>query len=398
MADTCLSDFVLLSDSDVRVLILASNKKYCPLDPIPTKLLIDCLDVLLPTIAKMINLSLAYGYFPAAWKSAIVRPLLDLAFKNFRPISNLQYISKLMETVVAKQLQSYLSLNHLLPLFQSAYRPHHSTESALIKIKNDILMIMNKRHVTLLDLLDLSGAIDTVDHTAPKTSVFIWHTRLSSIKLYHICQGDLSASWSMKRFLIASTLSAAHHRALGPLLFTMYTSKLSDIVKAHLLNVHCYADDTQVYLSFSPHNKANDATALSNMENCKTEIRSWMLSDKLKLNDSKTEFLIIGTSQQLVMVKIDRLRVGDSDVLPVSTASNLEVWFGSRLASNGPPHRSLAYPLPDLGMTASPGFLAGSTVANPSFSFYLKDRCFIPDKWHISQLLQDIVMGYGCPN
>ena len=129
----------------------------------------DCLDELLPILTTMINLSLESGFFPAIWKDSVVTPLLkkqglDLVFKNFRPISNLSFVSKLAERVVADQIQSYLNENDLFPTLQSAYRQHHSTETALLKVKNDILMNMEDKHVTLLVLLDLSATFDTVDH------------------------------------------------------------------------------------------------------------------------------------------------------------------------------------------------------------------------------------------
>ena len=141
----------------------------CPLDPIPTKLLTDYVDVLLPPITKIINLSLDSGHFPRTWKCALVRPVLRKdglppVFKNFRPVSNLPFISKLVETVVAKQLQHYLNCNNLFPEFYSAYRQTHSTETALNKVMNDILLNMNNQRVALLILLDLSAAFDTVDH------------------------------------------------------------------------------------------------------------------------------------------------------------------------------------------------------------------------------------------
>ena len=83
---------------------------------------------------------------------------------------------------------------------------------------------------------------------------------------------------------------------LGPLLFNLYTSRLFDIFKNHLLNVHCYADDTQLYLSFCPDN------SLFAMEACVYKAREWMLSNGLMLNDTKTEFMVIGTRQQLAKV------------------------------------------------------------------------------------------------
>ena len=103
------------------------------------------------------------------WMSAIVLPLLkkpglEARVENFRPVSNLQFVYKLLERAVACQLQSYLTENNLYPLMQSAYRKFHSTETALLKIQNDLLMAMNRKHVTLLVLLDLSAAFDTLDH------------------------------------------------------------------------------------------------------------------------------------------------------------------------------------------------------------------------------------------
>ena len=160
-----------LSEFQVQQLIVKSAKKSCALDPMPTKLVSDCLDVLLPVITKIINLSLETAIlFPGDWKEALVCPLLkkdnlDLIFENYRPISNLHFISKLTVKSVCDQLHSHMSRHCLYPLFQSSYRKHHSTETALLKVKNDILLKMNSQHVILLVLLDLSAAFDTVDHS-----------------------------------------------------------------------------------------------------------------------------------------------------------------------------------------------------------------------------------------
>ena len=74
---------------------------------------------------------------------------------------------------------------------------------------------------------------------------------------------------------------------LGPLLFTMYASKLFEVVKNHLPNIHAYADDTQVYLSFKPDSTAGEQDAITALQDCITDIRSWMIADRLKLNDGK---------------------------------------------------------------------------------------------------------------
>ena len=91
------------------------------------------------------------------------KPGPELVNKNFRPISNLQFTSKLTEKALAIQLQTHMLTNGLFPKMQSAYREHHSTETALLKVKNNILMNMDMAHVTLLVLLDLSASFDTVD-------------------------------------------------------------------------------------------------------------------------------------------------------------------------------------------------------------------------------------------
>ena len=127
------------------------------------------MDHLFPVITKIINLSLKTGQFADEWKYALVhlllkKPGLELVNKNFCPISNSQFTSKLPEKAVAIQLQTHMLTNGLFPEMQSAYREHHSTEMALLKVKNDILMNMDMGHVTLLVLLDLSAAFDTVDH------------------------------------------------------------------------------------------------------------------------------------------------------------------------------------------------------------------------------------------
>ena len=140
-------------------------------------------------LAKIVNGSLATCNVPSPWKRAIIiaklkKPNLDPIFSNYRPLSNLSFISKLTERAASIQIVDHLTLHHLFPVMQSAYRNHHSTETALLKVMNDILLSMNRQHVSLLVLLDLSSAFDTVDHT-------ILLNRLQSH--FGIC--DSSLSW-----------------------------------------------------------------------------------------------------------------------------------------------------------------------------------------------------------
>ena len=150
-------------------------------------------------------------------------------------MSNLAFISKLVETVVAKQPQHYLNCNNLLPVFQSAYRQNHSTETALLRVMDDILLNMNDQRVTLLILLDLSAAFDTVDHD----------TMLRRLKYSFGIQGKTILSGRTQRIMINESLSkpfklecgVPQGSCPGPLLFTLYTSKLFEIIKYHLLMI-----------------------------------------------------------------------------------------------------------------------------------------------------------------
>ena len=150
---------------------MASPTKSCTLDPIPTFLLKEVVDDLLPFLTAMVNTSLREGYLPGSQKNAVVSPLLkkssidSVEIKNYRPVSNLTFTSKLVERIVTEQFVQYLNANGLMPRLQSAYRRRHSTETALLRVLSDIFAATDNQRVTLLGLLDLSAAFDCVDHT-----------------------------------------------------------------------------------------------------------------------------------------------------------------------------------------------------------------------------------------
>ena len=310
--------------------------------PLPTSLVVNCLDELLPVITAVVNLSLKEGYFPSEWKDAIVKPLfkkagLSMDNKNLRQMSNLQFVSKVTERAVFDQLHKHLEDNDLYPVFQSAYIRQHSTETALLRIFKDILHNQDiiEHHVTLQVLMDLSSAFDTVDGDIMirrfEMSFGITGTELQWLRSYlpgrsqHvIVNGERSESLNLP-------FGVPQGSCLGPLLFTLYSSKLFEVIKPHLPEAHAYADDSQLYLSFKPNNEVNESEAVKSMEFCIRAIRTWMWMDKLKLNDDKTEFMIIGSRQQLEKVSVAELSFGDISVAPVSTARNLGVPFDRNL-------------------------------------------------------------------
>ena len=162
--------FERASEDGIKKLILNSSSKSCNLDPIPTSVLKNCLDILITPITDIINISMETSTFLQNFKEAHVRPLLKKTslpkneLKNYRPLSNLSCISKILEKIVANRLQAHIKNNHLCNPLQLAYWKHHSTESALLKVHIYIIIDMDKGEVTALTLLDLSAAFDTIDH------------------------------------------------------------------------------------------------------------------------------------------------------------------------------------------------------------------------------------------
>ena len=139
------------------------------LDAIPTRTLKQVLNAVIEPITRIVNVSLENGIFASKWKTAIVHPILkkaglDLILSKFKPVSNLSFISKVVEKLVLVQFNKHCSIHRLIPYYQSAYRANYSCETALTKIVNDILWDMEHQKVTSCVAIDLSTAFDTVDH------------------------------------------------------------------------------------------------------------------------------------------------------------------------------------------------------------------------------------------
>ena len=134
----------------------------------PSKLLVECIDSILPSLTDIFNSSLASGIFPQCFKSALVTPILKKRcldhndLNNYRPVSNLCFIAKILEKLVLSQVSSYLNSHNLYNTCQSAYRPGNSTETALLKVVNDLFLSLNKGNISVLALLDFSSAFDTM--------------------------------------------------------------------------------------------------------------------------------------------------------------------------------------------------------------------------------------------
>ena len=323
-----LSVFQEIKEAEVECILKCSPSKSCSLEQIPTYLLQSCHAVVQP-LTKLVNASLNTGVVPKCFKHALVTPLIknskldSNSMGSYRPISNLLYVSKLLERCVASQLNGYLSSGAYNEDCQSAYRPHHSTETALLRVQNDILVNMDNKEVTLLVLLDLSAAFDTVDHN-------ILLNRLKNIGISGLVY-DWFSSYLTGRtqavFLdgvssdqVNLTCGVPQGSVLGPILFNIYTQPLGEIARKHGLNYHFYADDTQLYTSFSVKDSISSVVSVCE---CISEIKIWMKSNLLMLNDSKTEVILLGTKQQLSKFSDLSVTVGNVDIKPCSKVRNL---------------------------------------------------------------------------
>ena len=241
--------------------ILNSAPKSYELDLIPSKLLIECPDNILPSHTDLFNFSLASGIFPQCFKSALVTPILKKRcldhndLNNYRPVSNLCFIAKILEKLVLSQVSSYLNSHNLYNICQSAYRPGHCTETALLKFVNDLFLSLIKGHISVLDLLDFSSAFDTIDHPILvrrlhtdfgfTDTVLQWFSSYLTNRTHYI-----SLSNNCSAFALVHS-GVPQGSVLGPMLFTMYIKPLSAISDSHSIIHHSFADDLQLQM-FAP--------------------------------------------------------------------------------------------------------------------------------------------------
>lgn len=336
-----LDSFTPVQNEDVTKLINASKSVSCDLDKIPTSLLKKVLPAAIDYITKLINLSLSTGTVPTEYKQALITPLIKKpslcpeVMTNYRPISNLPFLSKILEKVVMKQLTKYMVDNNLHEKYQSAYKRAHSTETALLKIHTDVLLnLANKRGVVLV-LLDLSAAFDTIDHDILllrlKSLLGIDGTVLSWFNSY--LKGRSNAV-SINQNVSASsetTFGVPQGSVLGPTLFTIYTMPLSSIIESHGLKYHFYADDTQIYLGFQAQQQSSYENCIHKVEECIMSIKQWMSSNMLKLNDEKTEVMYITSPFYQKRLNFHPISVDQTMVSNSSSARNIGVIFDSSL-------------------------------------------------------------------
>ena len=335
-----LEDFKLLDDAAVRRFISTAACKFCELDPAPTWIIKKYANELSPFIVKLFNASLTSGVFPTSQKCASVTPALkkvtldpfDLG--NYRPISNLTFVSKLLEHAAHEQIVGYASENQLLlPDTQSAYQKHRSTETAVLKVLSDVYQAADSGKLTLLGLLDLSAAFDTVDHqillSRLRHSFGISGTVLDWIASYLTGRTQFVRFNGQSSKTVPVTSGVPQGSVLGPILFLTYTAAVVLVVRKHGFNVHAYADDLQIYDHTAPSGMAG---LLQRMAVCIEDVSTWMSSNRLCLNPSKTELVWLGSSRRLQNCATDtEMSVLGSLIRPVDSVRDLGVLIDSGL-------------------------------------------------------------------
>ena len=222
-------------------------------------------------------------------------------------------------------MEDHLSENNLHEPLQSAYKTYHSTETALVKVTNDILLALDKRQcvyvsfclILVLRLTPLTIRCFLLNCRETKAWVVgLW----SGWKLTLLVGGNVFRSTEYPSDEVTLQYGFPQGSCIGPFGFKLYTKSLTQIAKHHGIEIHLYADDTQLYIAFPPENSEQ---AMEKLELCIEDIRQWMGQHYLKLNDTKTEFMMFGIPQDLEKVTTWTVTVGDTEILPSPTARNI---------------------------------------------------------------------------
>jgi hypothetical protein len=331
-----LFQFHPLTVEDVVAAVRALPDKQSASDPLPTNLLKNNVDVLAPFLVELFGRCLSSGSVPSVFKAAYITPLLkksDLDSadpKSYRPISNLSVLSKLLERLVARQLLDYLKATRQLPELQSAYRAYHSTETAVTKVLADILLALDAGDLTMLTLLDLSAAFDTVDHETLlrrlELSFGLGGVVLSWFRSYLDSRTQFVRCGRLTSTPALVTCGVPQGSVLGPILFLLYTAELLRLIERFNLRPHAFADDTQIYGSCSP----SDAPQLQvQMSACIDAVALWMKSNRLQLNTAKTEVLWCASSRRQHQIPQVPTRVGDNFIKSATFVRDLGIYLDS---------------------------------------------------------------------
>ena len=316
--------------SVIKQLSTLKTNKSTGLDRISARLLKDAATVIAPTLTEIFNHSLKSSTFPQIWKDGKVTPIFKSGdrsnMSNYRPITVLPILSKILERFVHTQIYNHLSENNILSPQQFGFRPKLSTSTALAFFTDNILDNADNGLVTASVFLDFSKAFDTVDHTIllrklksvglDDNSLSWFHSYLTSRRQITSINDKLSTS-------LPVTVGVPQGSILGPLLFIIYVNDMPNVIK------HCkiilYADDTLYYSSTS----ANDINKYVNED--LNLISQWLADNLLTLNCTKSKFLLFGSSSRLKSFTNISIFVNDHQLTRERTIKYLGITFSENL-------------------------------------------------------------------
>ena len=338
---TPLVEFQPATEEEIRTIVLEYGIKCAPHDPVPANLLKSTYDVFVPIWTDLVNLSLSQGSMECL-KSGVLLPLIkELSsitdtdvLKNYRPVTNLQFVGKLIERVVKTRFDSHMVKNKLECSNQYGYKTEHSTEMLMTKVTNDLLLACDKKTPTVLMFLDLSAAFDTVDQEkllkildeelGIRGTALEWFRSFLQGRTQRVKIGE---SYSEEETL---DFGVAQGSILGPPLFNAYTRSFPGKVKVRVrYTVEGYADDHQLYKQF---NLVLQVEFLSeDIDNCFSFIESWMSEFFLKLNATKTKIMIIAPACIREKIIVNGTFINGKCLRFVDIAKNLGVLFDNEL-------------------------------------------------------------------
>ena len=300
-------------------------------DGMPMAAIRSCLPAVGPLILHLVNSSISSLTFPDSWKVAIVTPIHKSGDQqnpgNFRPISILPALSKILEKVVCSQLTSYLITNHVLSSSQYAYRPSHSTEDAVLDIVEWAARSVDAGDVASLTSIDLSKAFDSIDH----------QLLLTKLGWYGISPHWFSSYLSGRSQLVRGGSTAAlplshgvpQGSIVGPILFLIFVNDLSCFLPhGHLVS---YADDTQI-LDSAPSSLRDLQVLKSRAEENIKCLQHWFSLNSLKMNAEKTCFTLLGTQNSIDKAAGFALCVNNVDIRPAKHVKVLGVLLDPTLS------------------------------------------------------------------